>query len=219
MRTLIIAAISATFSMGCASEATPAPSGNVNDPPLVPNSPLPTTTGVYVSRYRVPVGAELVNAADYAIDHAEWTIVGESVTLHYNLPVGLVGGVLDVTFAGTLVPGATTVELAGTAGVGTCVASATSLVCREVFGDLGPLPISMAVVEQTAAVEYPGPVNDRIAVATVFGSDPIGIVVLDLQQPVIDDPSSGTTTLPVLRGIGGFPGLFNFSNSWRLTWT
>ncbi len=180
-----------TVAVGCVTDGTTSPPVVVNDPPLVAGAPLPRTSGTYVSRYRVPVESELVAAADFAVDHAEWTVAGDAVSLHYNLPVGLVGGVLDLTLTGTLAADATTVELAGPPGVGTCVATAIAVTCREVFSDLGTLPISMARVQQTAATDYAGPVADRMRVAVVFGSDPIGIVELDLQAPVVEDNGGG----------------------------
>ncbi|MBX3155278.1 MAG: hypothetical protein KF773_04705 [Deltaproteobacteria bacterium] len=156
----------------------------VDDPLLVK---LPATSGTYAGRYRVPVAPELAAAADYAVDHVEWIVAGTTVTLHYDLPVGLVGGDLDVTFTGTLAPGATSLDLGGAQGVGRCTATATAITCREEFANLGALPISMDVVEQTAAVDYAGPVADRARVAVVFGSDPIGIVEIDLASPIVDD--------------------------------
>jgi hypothetical protein len=45
----------------------------------------------------------------------------------------------------------------------------------------------MAVVEAIAARTYPGPVSHRVDVATAFASDPIGVIVIDLTTPVVDD--------------------------------
>jgi hypothetical protein len=83
--------------------------------------------------------------------------------------------------------------LTGAVGIGSCVAAQTTITCQEHFSNLGVLPISMAVVEAVAATEYTGPVADRARVATVFSSDPIGIVDFDLQSPVVDDHGAGSS--------------------------
>lgn len=165
----------------CISEAAP-------DPVLTPDAQIPRTSGVYASTYRVPVSdPALEAAAAFTVDHVEWTVVGDSITLHYDLPIGLVGGKLDVAFTGTLTPDATTVELRSAQGTGSCVATATTLTCHELFANLGVLPISLAIVEQTANLEYSGPAIDRMRVANGFASEPIGFVDLALDQPVDDD--------------------------------
>ena len=181
----------AALAAGCTDAAEPLP-------PPVPVDPIPLQSGAFVGHYRVPVSAELVSAARYPVPHVDWTVVGGVATLHYDLPVGLVGGVLDVTFSGAIAAGATQATLTGPDGVGTCVAAGTVITCHEDFANLGALPISMRVVEQTAAVEYVGPVGDRTTVASLFGSDPIGIVDFDLSMPAPDDNGGG-------RGGGGNP--------------
>lgn len=153
--------------------------------------PIPQQSGSFVGHYRVPVSAELEAAAIFPVPEVDWTVVGGVATLHYDLPVGLVGGVLDVTFTGAIEPGATTATLTSAAGTGTCTAVGSVISCLERFGNLGTLPISMRVVEQTAAAEYAGPVDDRRAVATIFGGpDPIGIVEFDVSQLAPDDGGS-----------------------------
>ncbi|MBL0214345.1 MAG: hypothetical protein IPQ07_10700 [Myxococcales bacterium] len=184
--TVVAIVASSLGVMGCSSDGGSPTTGG-----LEPRDPLPTTTGIYAGRYRVPTDAGLANAASYLVDTVDWTVVGDVVTLHYDLPDGLVGGKLPITLSGSLVPGATTLTLTGPEVTGSCVATPTSITCHEIFGDLGPLPISMAIVEQVAARDYPGPVADRVAVAVVFGSDPIGFVDIDLQAPVIDDHGGG----------------------------
>lgn len=179
-----------------ACTSTPAGSaggGGGGDVPsgLTPDAALPRTSGVFAGTYRVPTDASLASAATFAMDTVDWTVVGDTVTLHYNLPDGLVGGKVPVTLSGAFPAGSTQIELAGPAGVGTCVATATSVTCHEVFGDLGPLPLSTDVVQRVAARDYPGPAADRVNVAIVFGSDPIGFVDIDLTRPVIDDKGGG----------------------------
>jgi len=186
MRTLVLGLVaSIAVIAGCTAD------GGAPLPPLTPGDPLPATTGSYLGRYQVPTSAELAAAATYPVDHVDWTVAAGVVTLHYQLPDGLVGGRIDVTFTGTLPSGGTVVDLAGAVGTGTCVATATTVTCREEFTDLGTLPISMAVVEQVAAMQYAGPVADRVAVAGVFSSDPIGLVEIDLQSPIVDDSGGG----------------------------
>lgn len=159
------------------------------DAPVDPAArPLPATSGTYRGAYAVPVPPELEAAATFPVDHLDWTVVGDVVTLHYDLPVGLVGGDVRVELTGRLAPGATEVVLTGAVGTGTCTSDGQQLSCVERFTGLGVLPRSQALVEQTAAIEYAGPVADRVAVANLFGQpDPIGIATLDLTAPVVED--------------------------------
>lgn len=180
MRTLL----ACSLVVGCTSSTTTTPPAL---DPLVPSDPLPVATGAYVGSYHVPADPALVAAATFQIDSVEWTVLGDALTLHYNLPRGLVGGTLGVTLGGTLAPGATTLSLASASGTGSCVATTTKITCQEIFGDLGTLPISMAVVEQIAAQQYGGPVVDRTRIASIFSSDPIGTVDIDLTTPAVGD--------------------------------
>ena len=150
--------------------------------------PLPRATGSYAGVYRVPtVSDELAAAATFPIESADWTVTGELVTLHYDLPVGLVGGDVDVTLTGVLAPGATRAELSGPVGTGSCTARGGIVSCTEIFDNIGTLPISVDVVARAAAMEYRGAVDDRVAVAMLFGSDPIGVLEFDLSMPELDD--------------------------------
>ena len=167
-----------TLAIGCTDATTADPDG----------APLPTATGVYRGAYAVPVPAELAAAATFPLDHLDWTVIGDVVTLHYDLPVGLVGGDVRIDLTGRLTPGATEVVLTGAVGSGTCTSDGQRLSCVEQFTGLGVLPRDMALVERAAAAEYAGPIADRVAVATVFGQpDPIGIATLELTQPVVED--------------------------------
>lgn len=150
--------------------------------------PLPTTSGAFRGAYAVPVPDELAAAAIFAVDHLDWTVAGGIATLHYDLPVGLVGGDVRVDLSGPIAPGDTTVTLTGPAGTGTCTSDGRVVTCVEQFTGLGALPISVALVEATALAEYAGPAADRLAVAQLFGGpDPIGIATLDLQAPAVED--------------------------------
>ncbi|MCE9578547.1 MAG: hypothetical protein K8W52_35805 [Deltaproteobacteria bacterium] len=178
MRTLLFCLL--TSVAACATDP-----GTSTDPQ--PGLPLPTATGAYVGSYVVPTTTAPTDAATFPVTSVEWTVVDGVATLHYDLPVGLVGGKLPVSFSGPISPGATLLTLTGDLGVATCAATATTVTCHEVFGDLGALPINMAIVEQMAVTEYAGPVADRINVALGFSSDPIGNVTMDLQAPIVDD--------------------------------
>ncbi len=160
--------------------------------------PLPLVSGDFIGTYRVPVEPALEAAAIFPVGHVEWLVVDGMVTLHYDLPVGLVGGVLDVDFVGPIAAGDRVAHLTSVNGTGTCTAVGTVISCLERFANLGPLPISTALVEQTAALEYAGPVADRTRVAMLFGGeDPIGIVEFDITHPAPDDGGGG--------GGGGHP--------------
>lgn len=187
MRAILIILLAGAPALAACSDGSASPTGSE----LTPRDPLPRTSGSFASRYRVPTDPSLANAASYSGDSVEWTVVGDAVTLHYNLPDGLVGGKVPVTLTGSIEGDGSTVLLAGPAGTGTCVATGTSITCHEVFGDLGPLPISMEVVERVAARDYAGPIADRVNVAIVFGSDPIGFVDIDVATPVVDDHGGG----------------------------
>jgi hypothetical protein len=113
------------------------------------------------------------------------------VTLHYELPVGLVGGDLPITIGGGISSGTTTVHLTSTVGVGSCTASGTKITCAETFGDLGALPINMTIVQQTASQDPTVTVASRVAVANIFSSDPIGTVDFDLNAPADDHHGGG----------------------------
>lgn len=177
------------ISVGCGGSGPP----GGDDDPIVPADPLPTTSGTFVGNYRVPVAdaPELEAAASYPVAEVHWTLVGNTVTLDYHLPDGLVGGLIGIDLSGPLAAGATQSDLAGDLAIGTCVAKAQIVTCAEDFGDLGVLPISMAVVDQAAAREYTGPVADRRAVAQRFSTDPIGILEIDFARPVVDDHGGG----------------------------
>ena len=85
----------------------------------------------------------------------------------------------------------TSVHLSSNFGTGTCTAQGSKITCTEELTNLGTLPISEAVVEQVAAVEYPGPASDRVQVAAFFSSDPIGTVDFDISKPAPDDDDDG----------------------------
>lgn len=191
MRTILVGLVFATSLVTACTGGDSGTGNPTGDTPLTPQAPLPLATGIYAGSYRVPTSTSLADAATFKMDSIDWTVAGGIATLHYNLPRGLVGGTLPVTLSGPVDATSTTITLTGTDGTGACVATATTITCREVFGDLGVLPISMDVVQQVAAKEYAGPVANRVNVATVFSSDPIGFAELDLTAPVVVDDGSG----------------------------
>jgi hypothetical protein len=176
-----LAALSFT---GCAID-TPAPAESLQQS-SVTSQTIPTTTGSFIGSYVVPTSADLASAAIFSVPEVDWTVSSGIVTLHYELPVGLVGGLLPVTFSGPLASGATNAALTGANGTSGCTASGTVVSCSEVFTNLGTLPISMTVVQQTATATFSGPVSSRVAVANLFSSDPIGTVSFDVSKPAVD---------------------------------
>jgi len=148
---------------------------------------VPMTSGSFQGHYKVPAPADLASAATFAMLEVDWTVVNGVATLHYDLPLGLVGGDIPITVSGPIAAGATTVRLSSTNGTGTCTASGTKITCSEDLANLGTLPISTAIVQQVAAQDSISPVSNRTAVANIFSSDPIGTVDLDLSVPAPDD--------------------------------
>jgi len=156
---------------------------------LAATTPMPTSSGSWVGRYRVPAPTHLTSAAIFDVWDVDWSVVAGIATLHYDLPVGLVGGPVSVSLSGALAPGASTVVLTEGSGTGSCTAQGSIVTCSENFDDLGALPVNLAVVQQTATLDSVAPA-DRMAVASLFGIDPIGTVTFDLSRAA-DDEDSG----------------------------
>ncbi|MGE0869763.1 MAG: hypothetical protein AB7P03_14455 [Kofleriaceae bacterium] len=181
----------AAVTTGCMATGSDSGAPTHADPLLDAAAVALGTGGTFAARYRVPVHAGLDAAAEFEVDRVRWKVEGNEVELRYRLPVGLVGGRVEVRLSGFLEDGASTVDLVGDVGVASCAASSTTIECHEIFDDLGPLPRSVALVEQAAAIQYEGPISDRVQVANLFGSDPIGVVHIELDQPYIDqDPAA-----------------------------
>lgn len=130
--------------------------------------------------YEVPVPAELAAAATYPVSKVEWSVDGDSVELRYDLPVGLIGKAVRLSFEGQLAASGTSASLVGDAGTAECVISRDVVDCHEIMRGLLPLDPNYDVVEAHAASEYAGPAADRVEVAKRFAGDPIGIVHIDL---------------------------------------
>jgi hypothetical protein len=176
MRIISLCFVVSTLA-ACASEPTGSPAGA---------DPVPLQSGDFRGKYVVPTVTDpaLAQAAVFFVDHVEWSVAAGVVTLRYDLPLGLVGGTVDVRLSGSIEPGQTVVHVSGAAGTGVCTASGTAVSCREEFTNLGVLPVSIDVVAQRAAIEYAGPVDHRLQVASEFASDPIGVVEFDVEIPV-----------------------------------
>ena len=69
----------------------------------LPGSTIPRTTGEFRGHYAVPVPPDLADASSFAMSDVDWTVSGSTATLHYDLPVGLVGGALSITLSGPLI--------------------------------------------------------------------------------------------------------------------
>src|SRR5215813_6595571 len=110
-----LAALSFT---GCAIDS-PAPSESLEQS-SVTSPTIPTTSGSFIGSYVVPTSTDLASAAVFSVPEVHWTINSGIVTLHYDLPVGLVGGDLSVAFSGPLASGATNAQLTGTNGASGC---------------------------------------------------------------------------------------------------
>lgn len=145
------------------------------------------TAAVYRGTYEVPVTADLAAAAVYDVPEVEWTVVNGSVTLDYDLPLGLVGTKLRVEFTGPIDVTAGTATLVGPPGDADCTLSASAVSCLEKMSGLLPITPDLAVVESLAATEFAGPASMRVDVAKQFSVDPIGIVHVDLNAPVTPD--------------------------------
>lgn len=179
MRIALVSIVLSTLLAACGSDPDPAGGGD----------PVPHANGDFPGVYIVPTidDPALAAAAVFPLDHVEWSVTGGIATLHYDLPPGLVGGDLDVTLTGPIEPGQRVVYLSGPVGTGVCTATGKLVSCREEFTGLGTLPISTDVIAQRAALEYPGPVDHRLEVASQFASDPIGVADFDLSMPLDDD--------------------------------
>lgn len=161
------------LAAGCATD----------DTSPTPTDTLPTTSGSYAGRYVVPTTPELAAAGTFEVARIDWRVTGNGVVhFSYDLPVGLVGGTVSIDMQGTVGSG----DFTGDRGTATCTVAKSIVTCNEQLANLGDLPLDDQLVEARAAAEYAGPAADRVQVANVFSSDPIGIASFDLTQPVDD---------------------------------
>lgn len=170
----------ALLAAACTTDDAGTPSGDDG------SDVVPLETGAYAGTYSVPTtDAALQAAATFAVDRVRWDFEDGQVDLHYDLPIGLVGGQVSVHLDGDAAVGALTIALSGTVGTGSCTAAGTLVTCREDLTSLGAMPISIEIVAQHAT-DYAGPVSDRISIANIFGSDPIGVITFDTATPIDD---------------------------------
>jgi hypothetical protein len=149
-------------------------------------APAALPPGAYAGVYDVPVPPELAAAATYKVAEVNWRANAGAAKLAYNLPSGLVGGSIRVTFDGTFDPATNRGTLTGPAGTSECTGTATEIVCQETMRGLLPIQADMALIQSLAASEYAGPVQHRIDVAQRFIGDPIGIIRIDLRTGVAE---------------------------------
>ena len=142
-----------------------------------------TNSGSFRGHYTVPVPPSLAGAATFSVSQVDWLVAGDVATVHYYLPAGLVGGVVEIEMSGVIGADLSSVVLAGEKGTASCHAVDWTVTCNETFANLGALPISMDVVRSVSATEYSGSPDDRAAVAAVFSSDPIGVLDFDMRFP------------------------------------
>lgn len=185
---IFVLGLTVLFFGGCAIDTPEQPESYVQS--AVTSQTIPTTSGSFLGHYVVPTTSDLASAANFSVPEVDWTVSAGTVTLHYELPVGLVGGEVPVTLTGTISSDATSVSLSSTSGTGTCTASGTVISCGESFRNLPTLPISMTVVQQTAVTDGVS-VASRTTIANLFPSDPIGTVSLDVSRPAADGGGHG----------------------------
>src|SRR5512139_591557 len=125
-------------------------------------------SGQFAGVYEVPVTPELAAAATYAVAEVEWSVVNGTAKLEYDLPVGLVGGVVRVEFSGAYDGSAANASLAGAAGTADCTIGQGGISCFETMHGLLPMNPDYALIEAAAASEYAGPAADRVEVARRF---------------------------------------------------
>jgi hypothetical protein len=173
-------------TIGCVTDDATSVERLSQQPISLAGTPIPAATGSFIGRYVVPAPSNLASAASFAVPEVEWTVASGVATLHYDLPVGLVGGDVSVTLTGPVVPGAASMQLTSGAGTGSCTAEGTVITCSEAFTSLGAMPVSSTVVQLTALRDHVSPAS-RMQVAGFFGTDPIGTVAFDISKISDDD--------------------------------
>ena len=189
MRNFLLHGLVVSSLLGC-SLSEPASSEQPQLARTPATATMPTANGSWVGHYVVPAPSSLSAAATFNVPEVEWEFLNGVATIHYDLPVGLVGGPVSVSLSGPMSSGATGIQLTTGSGTGSCTAQGNIVTCSETFGDLGNLPMNPTVVQQTATLDSVTPAS-RMQVANLFGADPIGTVSFDLTQPADDDGGHG----------------------------
>src|SRR5262249_1362151 len=120
-----------------------------------------TNSGSFRGHYTVPVPPSLARAATFSVSEVDWLVARHGGTMHYYLPPGLVGGVIEIEMSGVIGADLSTVVLAGEKGTAACHAVDWTVTCNETLANLGVLPISMDVVRSVSTSEYAGSPEDR----------------------------------------------------------
>lgn len=161
-------------------------------------APSAITLTYFSGIYFVP---ERSDVSTYPVDEATWIVSGDQARLEYNLPRMLVGGHARVSFSGTIVPGAPTVELGGADGTASCTlrpSAAVLLACNERFTGLS---VDLAGVRDEAMRSDPSRVTERVQVAENFSGDPIGVLEADT---MLSAPVPGTACIDGTECAPGF---------------
>lgn len=193
-----LAFLSLVFATSCGGSTTPSgqpgatgsPAHRGTDSPAHGPTGATSQAGVemtFSGFYDVPVPPELAAAATYAAPEVHWTVANGQARLEYDLPVGLVGGHIEVAFVGSFDPNADKQHLAGPAGTAECTLTAKNVSCFEVMRGLLPIVADMSLVEAAAKQDYAGPIQDRIDVTQRFIGDPLGIVRFELATGVVEE--------------------------------
>jgi len=149
----------------------------------------PIVGPAFTGTYDVPtVTPDLAAAAHFAVAEVGWEVVGTTARLAYRLPVDLVGKTVRVDFVGTIDPATGVASLTGPAGTSQCTVTPTSLTCQETMRGLLPLQPDLQVVANRAAASGQT-IAQRVQVAQVFSTDPIGVVKADLRSPASARPA------------------------------
>src|SRR5689334_10680027 len=88
-------------------------------------------SGRFSGTYEVPVPVELASAAVFSVPEIDWAIENGVAKLDYDLPLGLVGKQIHLSFEGPFTAGSGTVSLAGAAGTADCEITLPIVSCTE----------------------------------------------------------------------------------------
>lgn len=145
--------------------------------------------GAVKSVYEVPVSdPALESQATHPVSVKVKRDLG-TIRVHYDLPVELVGAP-DVAVDLTGVDTGMWVKVAGDAGLGTCVVTSASIVCRE---HLPGVVVNLEGVRAKAVLDGlpPAEVEKRVAIAKQFMIDPIGIMRGDMRAQRVRENERG----------------------------
>jgi hypothetical protein len=134
-----------------------------------------------VGTYEVPVPTALAAAATFTMNETHWRVdASGKARLSYDLPIGLVGGIVRVSFEGPYDASTQTATMTGPPGTSVCSIAGSTLVCHETMPGLLPIAADPTIIAAAAAADYAGPLQHRVDVAALFGGDPVGILRVNL---------------------------------------